>query len=392
MGQSKYKNIIKLRRIPDPIEERENLHKEVLKDSTILPNTLVLKDIDVAFKEWVEQDLAIAYEDRELPTIALFSSQRFSEYMQSWEENDDRKNLIMNFKVITRENNPQQGTLHDKNMNIPGERTYLMKRALMEDRNGRPYFLDYRMKQPYCLDLIYTVSIVTNKYELLNEFNMLVNDKFKAIQCYIRPNGHFLPMKLENISDESEYSMDDRQYFSQSFEIRVMAYIINEEDLVVVECPIVKLLGCMDAGDRRNSAYVEIEELDPCYDPDIDSPYYYQPVTLNAYFKDCENSVDFKLDRNFVCVEIETENIISYKLRVNDTDIETASGETEFRINNGDQVQLFKVVRRNRREEGRISFKGYNPDVVFDERKDNPESELDRTQFYETLDVATTKE
>lgn len=390
MGQSKYKNIIKLRRTPDPIEERENLHKEVLKDSTILPNTLVLKDIDIAFKEWVEKDLSIAYEDKELPTITLFSSQRFSEYMQSWENNDDRKNLIMNFKVVTRENNPQPGTLHDKNMNIPGERTYLMKRALMEDKNGRPYFLDYRMKQPYCVDLIYTVSVVTNKYELLNEFNMMLNDKFKAFQCYIRPNGHFLPMKLENISDESEYSMDDRQYFSQSFEIRVMAYIINENDMMAVECPIVKLLGCMDSGDKRNSAYVEIEEEDPCYDPQVDSPYYYQPVTLNAYFKDCEREVEFTIDRNFVIVDVDTENIISYIMTVNDTKVNPSdSGAT---LTSGAVVKLNKVNRRNMREEGKIVFKGYNPDVVFDERLDNPESELDRTQFYETIDVANSQE
>ena len=391
MGQSKYKNIIKLRRTPDPIEERENLHKEVLKDSTILPNTLVLKDIDIAFKEWTEKDLSISFEDKELPTIALFSSQRFSEYMQSWENNDDRKNLIMNFKVVTRENNPQPGTLHDKNMNIPGERTYLMKRALMEDKNGRPYFLDYRMKQPYCVDLIYTVSVVTNKYELLNEFNMMVNDKFKAIQCYIRPNGHFLPMKLENISDESEYSMDDRQYFSQSFEIRVMAYIINEKDMMAVECPIVKLMECMDSGDRKNSAYVEIEEEDPCYDPQLDSPYYYQPVTLNAYFKDCEREVTFTFDRNFECAEssVEATNVISFMMRVNDVDIDPREG---FKLKAGDAVHIFKVNRRNMREEGKIVFKGYNPDVVFDERLDNPESELDRTQFYETIDVANSQE
>ena len=184
--------------------------------------------------------------------------------------------------------------------------------------------------------------------------------------------------------------MDDRQYFSQSFEIRVMAYIINENDMMAVECPIVKLLGCMDSGDKRNSAYVEIEEEDPCYDPQVDSPYYYQPVTLNAYFKDCEREVVFTIDRNFVIVDVDTENIISYIMTVNDTKVNPSdSGAT---LTSGAVVKLNKVNRRNMREEGKIVFKGYNPDVVFDERLDNPESELDRTQFYETIDVANSQE
>ena len=68
-------------------------------------------------------------------------------------------------------------------------------------------------------------------YELLNEFNLMMNDKFKSIQCYIRPNDHFIPMILNDISDESEYSIDNRQYYSQTYNITVKAYIITEDDM-----------------------------------------------------------------------------------------------------------------------------------------------------------------
>lgn len=390
MGQRKYKNILKLRRVPDPHERRENLYKEVLNDSTPLPNTLEYVDIDIAFKDWVEKDLAISFEDKDIPTIALFSSQRFSEYMESWQNSDDHKNMLMNFKVITRENNPQAGTLHGGNMNIPGERTYLMRRTVMEDKNGRPYIMDYRMRQPYCVDLIYTVSVVTNKYQLLNEFNKMLNKKFCAIQCYIRPNGHYLPMKLENISDESEYSMDDRQFFSQSFEIRVMAYVIEAEDLVAEECPIVRFT-CSEPTDRSNSAYVELEELDPCENK-RKTPYYYQPIELRVHFDPCDvTDVKFTMNCDFV-LEMEPElskNINKcvekpFTMRVNEKEVPVEKG---LRLSEGDVVRINNVVRYRRGEEADIIFGGYNPMVVFDEAKDNVEHEMDRTQFIEEISV-----
>jgi hypothetical protein len=386
MGQRYYKNLLRLNRVPDPIEERTNLVKEVLRDGKPFPETLQYKDIDIAFKEWVEKDLAVTYEEKELPTMALFSAQRFSEYMETWQNNDDQKNILMNFKVITRENNPQQGTLHDKNMNIPGDRTYLMKRSIMEDENGRRYFLDYRMKQPFCVDIIYTLSVVTNKYELLNIFNTKVNDKFKAIQCYIRPNGHFLPMKLENISDESEYNMDDRQYFSQSYEIRVMAYIITEDDFITEEVPILKLRS--ENLDSKNSAYVEIEEIDPC---DDSTPYYYQPLMLTMKFKECERQVKFKINTDFVVDSVEVSNVRSgVTCTINEYQLHAGEyTEDKPSFKEGEELYVRNINKLIPENEAIITLYGHNPSVVFDERNDHPESELDRTQFCEDTSVET---
>ena len=78
------------------------------------------------------------------------------------------------------------------------------------------------MKQPKAIDLVYKVSLVTNKYELLNEFNEIINDKFKARQCYIRPNGHYIPMVLEDVSDDTEYNIENRKFYSQSCDIIIL--------------------------------------------------------------------------------------------------------------------------------------------------------------------------
>lgn len=381
MGQKKYKNILKLRRTPDPVERRKNLVKEVLKDSTPLPQPLEYIDIDAAFKEWVENDLEINFEGKKVPTIALFSSQRFSEYIETWEDSDDQKNILMNFKVITRENNPQVGTLHGKNMNIPGDRTYLMKRVVTQDDNGRLYNIDYRMRQPFCVDLIYNLSLVTNKYQLLNEFNMLLNKKFSAIQCYIRPNGHYIPMKLESISDESEYSLDDRQYFSQSFSIRVMAYIIQKDDVVVEEHPIMRI-QCSEPMEN-NGASVEIEE----FECDPHNPYYYQPVSMRITFHECETKVKFTLntDFDFVITGYKTSQELKDDVWINGVKIE--EGE-EYKLTRGKEVYI-KIDKWDKKDIANLTLDGYNPDIVFDEREDKQEVPADDKNYGEEIVINT---
>ena len=73
---------------PDPIELRKNFDLEELKDGTPFPNPLTYEDIDREFKKWVENSLEMSYEGKKLPTMTLFSNQRFSEYMQSWKFTD----------------------------------------------------------------------------------------------------------------------------------------------------------------------------------------------------------------------------------------------------------------------------------------------------------------
>ena len=330
-----------------------NLAKEVLKDSTPLPKPLEYKDIDEEFKRWVDEDLAISFEGSKLPTIALFSNQRFSEYMQSWQNVDDKKNLLLNFKTITRENNPKGGTIVGNTRNIPGERTVLMRRVEAYDKANRKYYIDYRVKQPISVDFIYTVSIVTNKYELINEFNLMMNDKFKSIDCYIRPKGHYIPMKINDISDESEYSIDNRQFYSQSYSITVMGYIMPEDSFIVEERPELKFLGY--EGDKEKSAYADIEEM-PCSYTE-DSPYAYVPINLIIHFEDCQDSYKFVIDTNFHAKNIVLDNVRYFKIYVNDT--ETVLDE-KFEVKKDDEIKIKGLTRYKNFEPSEIKIEGYN--------------------------------
>ena len=88
-----------------------------------------------------------------------------------------------------------------------------------------------------------------------------------------------MPMKLNDISDKSEYSIDNRQFYSQSYNITVKAYIITQDSLVVEERPEMKFLGL--EGDSVKHSYAEVEEL-PCdYKKESDGQYHVYAGTFN---------------------------------------------------------------------------------------------------------------
>lgn len=307
----KYKNYLNTHHTPDPIERRMNLIKGAIGKGTALPKPVVYEDIDRAFQEWVEKDLYISFEGKELPTMVLYSNQRFSEYLQTWKYTDENNNILLNFKTISREYNPSFGKDQGNNYNIPGEPYFLMARQIAHEPSGRLYYIDYKMRQPFTVDFSYKVNIISNKLEVMNTFNMMVVDKFKAKQCYLNVNGHHMPMLLESVSDESEYSISDRQFYSQSFSITLEAYIIKPEDMIVEETPVmaikymgdaelqrkkmVSLLpdtGCQEPDDNKYYETLRIE-FDPCMDDKV--TFNTKANNLTAYFYEMDDNISYFL-------------------------------------------------------------------------------------------------
>lgn len=360
-----YKNILKLRNRSWGKQRRENLTKEVLYESTPLPKPVSYEDIDREFRKWVDETLSIEINGERVPTFNLFSNQRFSEYMQTWQHVDGKRNVILNFKTISRENNPRSGTINNQTKNIPGDRTYLMERVNARDANNREYYIDYCMKQPFSVDLIYKLGFVTDKFEMLNKFNEKVNERFKSIYDYIRPNGHFMSMTLDQISDDSSYSIDDRQFFSQTYTIKVRAYIIREEDLLVKETP--KMLFTGFEGDEETRSFAEIEEI-PC--PEPYNPYYYKPISINVILHECDTKIKFTIDCYCNVVRVETENVRNFKLYCNDNLVEEVEG---YHFKPNDILKITAVRRFKTTENAVIHLIGEDTTTVYNIENDNPE-------------------
>lgn len=280
---------------------RNNMPRLILDHKPNFPLGVELKDIDKAFIEWAEEKLYVTYEETELPTYKLFSNQRINEYAQSWKYLDENGNLLLNFKTITRENNPKHGENQGSWYNIPGDRKYPLYMIPVTEESGEHYYEMYSMKQPFACDMNYTLSIITNHYELLNTFNEMVLNEFKALECYIAPNGHHMPMTLSDVSDSSEYAIDNRKFYSQDFNIKIKAYIIREEDFEVTQIPTkVRISGLGMSNKTHKKAYVEEEDIDEtCPLREKEDPIYSKMLTYHI-----EGEVTFIMDTNFLLKEM----------------------------------------------------------------------------------------
>ena len=318
-----YKNTINFNDEINPSERRRDISKEIIRHSDYIPKTLTYEDIDTEFKQWVEDKINIIQDGVKLPTMALYSNQRFSEYMQTWTYTDNNNNIRLNFKTVTRENNPSHGTIMGDSYNIPGERFYTFKSIPAIDENGKRYRLDYKMRQPTPVDLVYKVSVMTNRYTTLNEFNETVNQIFNAKQSYISPNGYYMSLILENISDESEYNIEDRQFFSQNFTVKIKGYIIREDDFKVEENPVASIICFEGDTTKRRKPLIELYEYDSYF---TEERTFEKMIDIDVDLSFCfpyKGKIKFTIDEDIILTKLtfkEPNNIVedTVKLYVND--------------------------------------------------------------------------
>lgn len=335
------------------VERRRNFAKEILHKETNFPKPLEYADIDKAFETFIDKELDMVDNDgKRIPTYTLYSTQRFSEYSQTWEHTDENGNLLMNFKTVSRENNPNFGQNQGGLFNIPGNRRYTMLEKIVLDDNGTEHMEVYSMGQPYAVDLKYKVNFVTNTFSTINTFNMKLNKLFRAKQCYIRPNGHYIPMVIESIDDTTSYGLEERKFFVQQVTIKAMAYIINEEDFEVHKFAMRPRLF-MEGERRRKKVTVDLDEYEKKEN---------KAVELNILFKAPETKVEFEIDMDIDIVSFETSNARDVRVFVNDMPYYIDKG---FQLKNGDSVRV-KIKRDNEMADASVKFIGIDPNYVFD--------------------------
>jgi hypothetical protein len=329
-----------------PLRKHEFI-REPLENGTFLPNTVLLEDIDKSFKEWVKS-LEITSDDGTLfPTMSLYSNQRFSEYMQSWQYTDANNNLLLNFKTVSRNNNPSFGDIQSGNYNIPGDKFFHMRNQIVMNDNGIESMLKLSMKQPTALDIVFKLSIFTTNFKYINEFNMMINRLFNSRQVYINPNGYYMPMILDSINDESQYNIDDRQFYSQTFDIKVKAFIITEDDFRVDEIPM-KVRDTFTPKTSDSSNTVEIEEFEG-------EGYISMGVVVVRFNSPLIESTKFTIDTNLTVERVESTNLRkNIKYYVNGSLVNEIEG---VNLKNGDEIKVV-VKKKCMKKKGLLKIYG----------------------------------
>lgn len=425
---------LRLRRVSNGGERRRNISLRILEKGTPLPKPIEYADIDNAMFEWVDKKFDLTCNGKKLPTYKLYSTQRLSEYAQSWSNLDESGSLILNFKTITREMNPQKGMSQGGYFNIPGHKDFAVFYVPILQENGTEAFDRYTIKQPFAVSLIYTVSIITNKVELLNEMNQLMNYEFNAINAFLYPNEHPMSMKLDSVSDDSEYSIEDRKYYAQSYKITVNGYIIRKEDFSVERIPSRFVMAMKDSvgneyrrgKNRKLSERVTFmedlpntsktkkftlsamggesdcetfpfgndkmrpQEIVPIEDADTSccieegDKYYNKVVKILIDFDECLTEIKFAIDKDIVINSVEVENVHDFRILINQ---EVVSLDDEIKMYAEDEITV-KISRKDMFAKSSLTLVGYDPNVAIDS-SDLKESSLDEPIGEEIIEINT---
>lgn len=300
-----------------------------INGSNLLPKPITYKDINSEMVDFVSKKMDIIFGEQEIKTY-FFAQQRMSEFTKTWEMLDENKNIIPNFKIVTRENNPQPGTLQGGMFNIPTNEYFNIGTFNKWDGN-KNITVTCKMKQPYCVDIIYNIKFVTNRLNLLNELNNTVIDLFKFKQSYITVNGYYMPVVLEDIGDESDYDLDQRKIFVQNYQFKVLGYIINEKDVIFEENIVRGLVG------------VEIDNYKPNY------KFYKNDGNLIINFpRKSKRVYSFKSDDDYHVLSVLGVNISSYDIKINNEYV-----NSDFYIKKYDNI-IINIQRESQVEVSKI--------------------------------------
>mgnify|MGYP006935501752 CR=1 FL=1 len=215
------------------VDKRQEILDGISNKGTFLPRGVSEEDMDISFKDFVVKDLGITIDGVKVPVLFL-TIQRWSEFSQTWNFADKFKDIQLPFITIVRRPDIQQGQNQAGLWNIPGNRTYTYMKVPTWDGARKGVDL-YQIPQPTSVDITYEVRMFTNKMRDLNKVNGKIQRLFQSRQFYINPNGHPMPIHLENIGDESNIDdFENRRFYVQLFEMKLLGYLLDEDDFKVV--------------------------------------------------------------------------------------------------------------------------------------------------------------
>ena len=318
---------------------REQLLEYINADGTYLPKSVLHADLDRGMLDFVKTELQVVTAGSIVPMIdILITTQNWAQYTETWTFTDMDYNPNPPFITVVRTPEVKYGTNPSLQYTIPNRKQFYY--ASVPTWNGNEQGMDiYTIPQPVPVDITYNVKIVCNRMRELNELNKVVMQKFSSRQAYTFIKGQYVPIVLNNISDESQMTIDSRKYYIQNYEFTMLGYLIDEDEFEVKPA-IQRVTQLMEVetstrSRRRNSA----ENPD-----EFNFNFLYVSGTTSL-----NDRIDFTANMNFVS----SNNIDTYDVYING-DYYGADVQI-IQITTNDTLRI-DVTKTNNTQEGNILF------------------------------------
>ena len=234
MPLPKRKNDIKI--YPDKIllERRQELLDRITKNDTYLPDPILHDDLDLGMLEYVKKEFVVISDGVPIPVIdKILTIQRWSQFSDSWTFSDDDNNVKVPFIAVVRKPDVQPGTNPSVQRTIPDRHEFHY--ATVAKWNGNQMGADvYRIPQPVPIDISYEIIIVCHKFRDINRFNKIVLQRFTSRQDYTSVKGHYIPIVLDRISDNSPIeAIDSRRFYIQKYDFTMLGFLIDSDEFEI---------------------------------------------------------------------------------------------------------------------------------------------------------------
>jgi hypothetical protein len=230
---SKIKKNIPLTESKTLLPRRQELLDKINKDGTYLPKSLLHADLDGGMLDFVKNKLKTVVEGKTIPTVDIMvTTQNWTQFTETWNFQNIDKNAEPPFITTIRTPEVKFGTNPSLLYNIPNRRQYFYAQVPTWDgeRNGMDI---YTIPQPVPVDITYTVKIICNRMRELNKLNQVILEKFASRQSYAVIKGHYIPIVMGTITDESVLDVEKRKYYIQSYEFTMLGFLIDEDEFEV---------------------------------------------------------------------------------------------------------------------------------------------------------------
>jgi len=335
---SKIKKNLPLTEPKTLLPRRQELLDKINKDGTYLPKSLLHADLDGGMLDFVKNELKTVVAGKTIPTVdIIITTQNWAQFTETWNFQNIDKNAEPPFITTIRQPEVKFGTNPSVLYNIPNRRQYFYAQVPTWDgqRNGMDV---YTIPQPVPVDITYTVKIICNRMRELNKLNQIILEKFASRQAYAVIKGHYIPIVMNNITDESVLDVEKRKYYIQSYEFTMLGFLIDEDEFEVSPA-ITRVLQVVEV-DTKTTRRSKLKKDET--GPGSQALFLIGNTTLTQLFN---YIVDIKIG--------DTTNIESFDVYINDyyygSDLEL------IQINSGDVLRI-DVVKTDVSQESTIQF------------------------------------
>jgi hypothetical protein len=307
------------------LPRRHEITNMISQDGTYLPKSLLHPDLDRGFLDFVRDELKCTVEGKTVPMIdILITTQNWAQFTETWDFQNLDKNVEPPFIGVIRTPEVTFGAApFIAAGNIPNRRQYYYAKVPTWD--GQRHGFDiYKIPQPISIDIKYTVVIVCNRMRELNKFNQIVLTKFASKQAYQVIKGHYIPIVMGDVADESILDLEKRKVYLQKYTFTLQGFLLDEDEFEVSPA-VTRTFQIFETEStiKKRKQKKEQPQIPPTYIPTYGIGNLVSVQKFNY-------TVNLRLSNN--------ENVDSFQVFINDDFYGTSV--TEIQINTGDELRI----------------------------------------------------